>query len=82
MLSIRLPQDLEDKLDFISKQEGLTKTALMKKALQGYILRYEQSNSPFDLGKDLFGKYGSKIGSLSKDYKKRVRKKIDEKISH
>lgn len=46
------------------------------------IVNIEKTKQPYKLGEDLFGKYGSGDGTLSKDYKKKVREKIREKMSH
>jgi len=37
---------------------------------------------PYLLGKDLFGRYGSGKGDLSKTYKTKLKDKIGEKISN
>lgn len=81
MLNIRLPRELEAQLDLLAKQEGLTKSAIAREALQEYILNYEKTRHPYDLGKDLFGKYGSGTGTLSTEYKNKVREKINAKLS-
>lgn len=82
MISIRLPQELEEKLASLSASQGVTKSDLVKRALEDYFERDKEARHPYDLGKDLFGKYGSRVGTLSRDYKKRVREKIHAKMSH
>ena len=82
MLSVRLPKELEEKINMLSEQENSTKSDLVKKALEKYIEEKEKQSQPYDLGKELFGNYGSGEGDLSVSYKQEVRKKIDEKTSY
>lgn len=81
MLNIRLPRELEAKLDLIAKQEKITKSTIVREALQEYILDYEKTRHPYELGIDLFGKYGSGTRTLSTEYKKKVKEKIHAKLS-
>lgn len=82
MASFRLPRELEEKLASVCAREGVTKSEMIREALKEYLARRENSESPYELGKDLFGKYGSGVGNLSTEYKKRVREKIHAKMSH
>lgn len=68
MLSIRLPKNLEKDLNSLAKAEGATKTEIVKNALLMYIenLNIKKAQTPYDLGKDLFGKYSSdKVTTIS-----------------
>lgn len=82
MTSIRLSKELEEKLNSLSERENMTKSEIIKEALEEYLDNYEQKANPYDLGKELFGKYGSGKGDLSTSYKKKVRSKVNEKMSH
>lgn len=82
MISVRLSKELEEKIELISKQENVTKSDIIKEALNEYITDHQKKRSPYDLGNELFGQYGSGKGDLSKSYKKKVREKIYEKMSH
>lgn len=82
MISLRLSKELEDKLEILSSKEKITKSEVIREAIEQYIVSYEKSKHPFELGEDLFGRYGSDNGKLSKEYKKLVREKIHEKMSH
>ncbi|MEJ6952600.1 ribbon-helix-helix protein, CopG family [Natronospora cellulosivora (SeqCode)] len=82
MISVRLSKELEEKLELLSKQENVTKSDIIKEALNEYIIGHEKKRNPYDLGEELFGKHGSGKGDLSKSYKKKVREKINEKMSH
>ncbi len=82
MISFRLPPNIEKKLKEIAEYENTSKTAIIKDALNMYIDVYDKRHTPYDLGKELFGKYGSNNGDLSVEYKKLLRDKIREKHSH
>jgi hypothetical protein len=82
MVSLRLPIKIEKQLNEISENEHLSKSAIIKDALNMFFNDYYQKTTPYDLGKDLFGKYGSKKGNLSVDYKKLIKGKLHEKFSH
>ncbi len=81
MISLRLTNDLEEQLNTISKTEKTSKSEIIKKALALYFEEYKKGHGPYDLGKDMFGKYGSGKGTLSKDYKKLVKGRLHEKYS-
>lgn len=82
MISLRLPTEIENKLNEIAEHENTSKTAIIKDALDMYINDYYKKHTPYDLGKDLFGRHGSNEGNLSVDYKKLLKAKINEKHSH
>lgn len=82
MASIRLSPELEEKLKTLSEVTGITKTDIIKQALEAYFLEFEKQISPYELGKDLFGKHGSGHTDFSKTYKKLLKDKLREKHSH
>jgi len=82
MISVRLSKEMEEKLELLSIQENLTKSDIIKEALNKYIIDHENKCKPYELGEDLFGKHGSGEKDLSVSYKKKVREKINEKMSH
>ena len=81
MLSVRLPGELEKKVKQLASAEGRTKTEIIRTALEVYVKTKDQAASPYELGKDLFGKHGSGRGDLSVTYKSKVRERIREKRS-
>ena len=81
MISLRLSTDLDDKLNQIAKSEKISKSEIVKRALVLYFEDYQKTHSPYDLGSDLFGKYGSGDGSLSQNYKNILKGKLREKHS-
>lgn len=82
MTSVRLPKELENKLELLAKEDNITKSDVIKKALDKYFDEYDKKLNPYDLGEELFGKHGSGDGSLSETYKTKLRGKINEKMSH
>jgi hypothetical protein len=72
MISIRLSPELDDKLKQIAINEKISKSEIVTMALNLFFENYQKTHSPYDLGSDLFGKYGSGKGNLSTDYKKIV----------
>jgi len=82
MVSVLLSECMEKKIKKISEETKLTKSDIVKEALSQYIINFEQKETPYKLGKDLFGKYGSGDGSLSTNYKNKLKERINEKNSH
>lgn len=82
MFSIRLPGEMNKRIEILASREQKTKTEIVKEALQEYLDKQEKLENPFELGKDLFGKYGSGAGNLAAEYKKIVRDKIHAKKSN
>jgi hypothetical protein len=72
----RLPDDLEQKLEAVSKVSHKPKSELVKEALTEYFDKEEAEKTSWEVGEPYFGKYGSGDGSLSTTYKQRIREKI------
>ncbi len=82
MISVRLPKELEDKINLLSQQENIAKSDIIKEALEKYFTEQKKKMKPYELGEEFFGRHGSGQGNLSETYKKKVRDKINEKMSH
>jgi len=82
MLNVRLNEKLEKKLKQYSVEENLSKSSIVKEALEQYFAKKEASESPFSLGVDLFGLEGSGNANASTSYKKSLKQKLSEKYSH
>lgn len=82
MITIRLPDEMENQLLLATEIEQKTKTEIVKAALAEYFERHLQTKSAYELGRDVFGKYSSGERDLSTTYKKRLKKRLDEKYSH
>ena len=82
MVTIRLPEEMEAQLEALTKIENTTKTEVIRTALSEYIMRHLHEKSSFELGQDLFGKYGSGDSDRSVTYKARVKGILNEKHTH
>ena len=80
MTSIRLPNKIENNLDNIARNEHKTKSEIIKLAVKKFIYEYYNKVSPYELGKESFGKYGSMINDNSINYKKKIKDKISDKF--
>jgi predicted DNA-binding protein len=56
----------------------MTKSDIIKEALEKYIIDYEKKLSPYEVGKDLFDEVGSGQKNLSKTYKQNLKGKINK----
>lgn len=61
-LTVKLDPELEAALERRCAAEGATKSALVQAALRVYLT---QDRSPYELGKDLFGRHASGRDDLS-----------------
>lgn len=82
MLNIRLDEELERKLELIRRKKGLSKSALVKEALNQYIQDETSQLSAYELGKDLFDTQAGGNPDGSVDYKKELKAKLHGKFSH
>ncbi len=83
MLSVRLPKHIEQELATVAKLEQTTKTEIVRKAIQFFLknLKEKRKNTPYSLGKDLFGVYDGDI-NLSENYKQKLDEILNEKHNH
>ena len=82
MLTVRLPDQMEAQLQALTELENSTKTDIIRNALAEYFEKHLNEKSSFELGKDLFGRYGSDDNDRSVTYKDRVKQIINEKHTH
>ncbi|MDW7650362.1 MAG: ribbon-helix-helix domain-containing protein [Bacillota bacterium] len=80
MLTVRLSEEMEKQLNELARKLKLNKSEVVKEAISLYIK--QNSQSPYETGKDLFGCDNSEITDGSTKYKDNVRRKIHEKHSH
>lgn len=81
-VTIRLNKELENFIDSESKNEGITKSELIRQCIEDYYEKLQNKKTPWELGKDYFGKNGSGDPYLSRDRKKIIREKIHAKKSN
>jgi predicted DNA-binding protein len=79
MTTVRLPVEIEQKLNFLSKSKHKSKTELIKEALECLFAQEEVEKDSYELGVEYFGIFGSGDGNLSTDYKRRIKDKIRAK---
>ncbi len=82
MISVRLTEELERKLDRIARDKNVSKSKIVKEALESYLEKDDGKPTAYELGKDLFGKHGSGLKNLSRDHKKIFVEILREKHSH
>lgn len=79
MISLRLPKELERRLNQISKREARTKSNIIKSLLEEYLEQYESPQNAYELGREYFGKINSGRTDGSTNYKSIIKKRITEK---
>ena len=82
MITIRLPDEMENQLLLVTEIEQKTKSEIVKTALTEYFERHLPRASAYELGKEFFGKYARGETDRSVTYKERLRRKLHEKHSH
>ncbi len=78
MITLRLDPELEQAINNAAKNLGLTRSELIRKSINAYLGNLKHP-TPWEAGKDLFGKYASGYGDLSTRRKERVKDKIKAK---
>ena len=81
MTTVRLNNDIDNKLSILTEVENTTKTEIIKKAIAEYYTQHLQNKTPYELGETLFGKYGGDR-DLSKTYKSKLKEKMNAKHAH
>ncbi len=79
MISLRIPQELERKLDSLAKSKGKNRSEIIKDSILEYIKNHSSEKTPFDLGQDLFGKYSAGDRNLAKNRKDSLKEMIVRK---
>lgn len=79
--SIRLPKELEEKLESISSSEHISKSQIIKNSLLEYFDRHYSNKSSYEIGQKYFGKYDTGQPDLASNRKKHLKKLINDKMS-
>lgn len=77
MTTVRLPIEIEEKLQMLSMARHKSKSEIIKEALELLLKNAVEEKDSYEIGKDLFGKFGS--GGRNDDYKSRVKERIRAK---
>jgi len=75
MITLRLDSKLEQSINTIAHQMGVSRSEFIRKSITDYIDKLEQP-SAWELGNNLFGKHSSGTGNLSTDRKQLIKEKI------
>ncbi|MBI2505319.1 MAG: ribbon-helix-helix protein, CopG family [Candidatus Latescibacteria bacterium] len=75
-ITIRLEPDLQEAVDRAAQAHGLTRSELVRECLQRYLEEQQKKPTPWELGKERFGKYASGRRDLSVDRKKILSEKL------
>jgi len=76
-LTVKLDPELEQTLARRSAERGVSKSTVVKEALVEYLAR--EPVSPYQAGKDLFGRHGSGHGKLSVERREQYAAIVDAK---
>jgi hypothetical protein len=79
MISFRTSARLERQIDAIAARQGRSRSALLKDLLEDYVATHGKHASPYELGKDLFGKFLSGNPDLSRNRKTELRRSLTSK---
>ncbi|MBL7005868.1 MAG: CopG family transcriptional regulator [Spirochaetia bacterium] len=81
MTTVRLNDDINDKLSVLIELIHESKSEIIKKAIVEYYENHIQKMTPYEVGENLFGKYG-KDENLAANHKARLKEKLHEKHAH
>jgi predicted DNA-binding protein len=81
MTTVRLPMEIEQKLEILSRQKHKSKTDIIREALENLFRAEESEKDSYELGEAYFGKYGSGDGTLSVNYKNKIKEKLNAKFN-
>ncbi len=78
MITLRLDPKLEKTISNIAQQMGVSKSELIRKSIIAFIDKLDKP-TPWELGGEIFGRYASEQGNLSRDRKSLLKDKIKAK---
>ena len=78
MMTLRIDEDLEQKIEHASVNLGISKSELLRRSVQEFIAGMTKAD-PWDVGKDLSGKYRSGRHDLSMNRKTIIRDLLSRK---
>ena len=79
MMTIRLDDTLENRIETMSASLGITKSELIRRSVQMFISNSEKMD-PWTAGKDVFGKFRSGRSDLSENRKMIAKSMISRKF--
>jgi hypothetical protein len=75
MITLRLDPELENSIRRTARLLGISNSELIRKSVADYLSKLSKP-SPWELGKDYFGKFASGQSNLSADRKLLLKKRI------
>lgn len=78
-ISVRLDDELEHDLESVALRTGQSKSHIIKQSLKEYLAKQKPQPTAYELGKDLFGKYGSGKGDLAERHSEYLKEIIRAK---
>jgi len=78
MITLRLDSELENTINSVAQQLGVSKSELIRKSITEFIEKLDRP-SPWELGSSVFGKYASEQTNLSSNRKALLKAKIKAK---
>lgn len=81
-ISLRLESSIESELNKYAKMVGKPKSELIRNLITEFLEKESTRHSPWELGKDVFGRTGSGKGNLSYDRKTVLKEKLRAKKSN
>lgn len=81
-ISIRLEKSIEEALRQRLLQLGMPLSEFIREAIREKLSREEETPNPYELGKHLFGRYGSGRDDLSSNRKAILKEKLRAKYRH
>lgn len=82
MLNVRLDDETETQLYSLSQKRGISKSALVKEALEIYLEKENANKTAYELGEDLFGVAEDGDPEASQNFKQKIKDKLHGKYSH
>jgi len=79
MMTLRIDEDLEQKIERASETLGISKSELIRRSVQEFIVGISKPD-PYTAGKDLFGKFRSGRSDLSSNRKAIVNEHLSKKF--
>ena len=78
-ISLRLDSKLERELNRYARMVGRPKSEVVRKLIADFIEKESRAITPWELGKEMFGREGSGCGNLSIDRKSILKEKLRAK---
>jgi predicted DNA-binding protein len=75
-ITIRLEPELQEAIDRAAQAQGMTRSELVRECLQHYLEQQQKRPTPWELGKDLVGRFASGKSDLSVRRKEILREKL------